>query len=79
MVLAVEYGLLGALAGILGTAGAVVLSWALSTYLFNIDWVAAEGLFLAGVVVTAALVATVGVASSLDVLRKKPLATLRGQ
>jgi putative ABC transport system permease protein len=78
-VLAVEYGLLGALAGALGTTGAVVLSWALATYLFNIEWEPAPGLFAAGILVTTAVVAIVGVVSSLDVLRKKPLATLRSE
>jgi putative ABC transport system permease protein len=78
-VLAVEYGLLGALAGLLGTTGAAVLSWALSTRLFGIEWQWAPGVLLAGVLVTTALVSVVGVASSLDVLRRKPLATLRNE
>jgi hypothetical protein len=67
------------LAGVLGTGGAVVLSWALSTYLFNIEWQPAPGLFAAGIVATGLIVAVVGVLSSLDVMRKKPLATLRSE
>ena len=41
---AIEYGLLGLLAGALGAAGALVLSWALATWLFEIDWQPAPGL-----------------------------------
>jgi putative ABC transport system permease protein len=78
-VLAVEYGLLGALAGLLGTTGAAVLSWALSTRLFSIDWHPAPGVLTAGVLATTLVVAVVGVLASLDVLRKKPLATLRSE
>lgn len=75
--LAVEYGLLGSLAGTLGAAGGAALSWALTTQLFDIRWVPAPGLWMTGVVATAAIVGIVGVVASLDVLRRKPLATLR--
>ena len=77
--LAVEYGLLGSLAGTLGALGGAALSWGLSTHLFNIDWHPAPGLLLAGIVTTALVVSVVGVAASLDVLRHKPLATLRSE
>ena len=77
--LAVEYGLLGALAGLLGATGGAVLSWALSTFLFDIDWHPAPLLLLGSVLATTALVSVVGVAASLDVLRRKPLATLRNE
>jgi putative ABC transport system permease protein len=77
--LAVEYSLLGALAGVFGAVGAGVLSYALSTYLFDIDWHPAPGLLAAGVVLATLLVSAVGVGASLDVLRKKPLATLRNE
>lgn len=77
--LAVEYGLLGALAGVLGAAGGTALAWGLSEHVFNIDWQPAPGLFAAGVLVSAAIVSGVGVAANLDVLRRKPLATLRSE
>lgn len=77
--LAVEYGLLGSLAGTLGAFGGAALSWGLSTHLFNIDWHPAPGLLVAGIVVSAVVVSVVGVAASLDVLRHKPLATLRSE
>jgi putative ABC transport system permease protein len=77
--MATEYGVLGTLAGLLGTAGGFGLSWILSEYLFDIDWQPSAALFAAGVVGTSAAVVTVGVTASLDVLRRKPLATLRSE
>jgi putative ABC transport system permease protein len=77
--MAVEYGLLGLLAGTLGAAGALVLSWAMARGLFEIDWRPAPLLLSAGVVVTALVVALVGLVASAGVLVQKPLATLREQ
>jgi putative ABC transport system permease protein len=77
--LAAEYGLLGLLAGTLGACGGLALSWALSRYLFHIAWEPLGGLLAAGIAVTAAAVCAIGVLASLDVLLKKPLATLRGE
>jgi putative ABC transport system permease protein len=74
---AIEYGVLGLLAGVLGAAGALGLSWALARYLFEIEWRPAPGLLAAGVVLTALTVALVGVVASADVLVKRPLETLR--
>jgi putative ABC transport system permease protein len=76
---AIEYGVLGTLAGVLGAAGALGLSWALARYLFDIEWRPAPGLLLAGIVLTSLLVCVVGLASSADVLRQKPLRTLRSE
>jgi putative ABC transport system permease protein len=77
--LALEYGGLGLLAGIVGGAGALVLTWAVSRYVLDIPWRPAPGLALAGAAITMALVGIVGVTSSYDVLRKKPLGTLRAE
>ena len=74
---AVEYGMLGLLAGLLGAAGALVLSWVLATGLFEIAWRPAPALLGAGVAIAAAAVCTVGLLASADVLLKKPLGTLR--
>jgi putative ABC transport system permease protein len=75
---AVEYGMLGLLAGILGAAGALGLSWALATYLFDMTWRPAPGLLALGALLTAAVVCLVGLLASADVLLRKPLAALRG-
>jgi putative ABC transport system permease protein len=77
--LALEYTALGLLAGTIGAAGALVLSWAACKWIFEIDWRPAPGLLAAGAVLTMLLVGAIGVIASADVLRKKPLATLRAE
>ncbi len=77
--LLLEYGVLGLLAGTVGSAGAVALTWGVSRYALDIPWKVFPSEHLAGVGLTAALVAAIGVVSSLDVLRNKPLATLRAE
>jgi putative ABC transport system permease protein len=75
--LLIEYGVLGLLAGIIGATGALALSYVFTTRVLEIPWHPQPGLLLAGVVLTVAVVAAVGVLASLDVLRRKPLAVLR--
>jgi putative ABC transport system permease protein len=77
--LALEYGGLGLLAGGVGAAGALALTWALSRHVLDIPWRPAPGLAALGALITTALVGVVGVTSSVDVLRKKPLGTLRAE
>jgi putative ABC transport system permease protein len=77
--LALEYFALGLLAGLIGACGAFGLSWAVTKYLFEIDWRPEPGLLVAGMFATSLLVGTVGVLASVDVLRRKPLATLRAE
>jgi putative ABC transport system permease protein len=77
--LLVEYGVLGSLAGLVGSAGAVALTWGVSRYALDIPWRLFPGEHISGVVLTAVLVALIGVLSSVDVLRNKPLATLRAE
>jgi putative ABC transport system permease protein len=76
---AIEYGLLGLLAGVLGATGALGLSWALARYVFDIEWRPATPMLAVGVVATAGLVCLVGALASADVLLRKPLATLRNE
>ena len=78
-ILLAEYGLLGLVAGLIGAAAAVVLSYAVAKYLLKIPWEFSPTINLGGVVGTIALVTIVGALSSFDVLLRKPLATLRGQ
>ena len=77
--LILEYGVLGTLAGTVGSLGALVLTWVLTRQVFEIAWFASLGTNAAGVVVTALVVGVVGVGSSLDVLRRKPMMTLRAE
>ncbi|MBI3401029.1 MAG: ABC transporter permease [Acidobacteria bacterium] len=74
-----EYGVLGSLAGVIGSLGAVALTWGVSTYALEIPWRIFPAEHAAGVLLTALLVAVIGVLSSLEVLRNKPLATLRAE
>ena len=74
-----EYTTLGLLAGVIGAAGALVLSWAVCRFVFEIDWQPATGILVAGAAITTIMVAVIGVLASRDVLRKKPLATLRAE
>jgi putative ABC transport system permease protein len=77
--LLLEYGVLGAIAGTVGAAGAVALSWAVARYGLDLPWQPAPFLTIGGVIVTAGAVAAIGVLASLDVLRHKPLSTLRAE
>ncbi len=78
-ILFAEYGLLGILAGIIGASFATILSFAVSKYLFKIEWEFDIVLFILGVSITAILVMLVGAIASFDVLFRKPLGTLRSQ
>jgi putative ABC transport system permease protein len=77
--LVLEYGVLGAIAGTIGAVGAIGLSWTVARYALELPWVATPGITVGGIVATSVLVAAVGVLASLDVLRHKPLATLRAE
>ena len=79
MMLVLEYGTLGALAGLVGSLGALALTWGLTRYLLEIAWNPAPWVNVTGFVLTTLVVGVVGVAASLDVLRKKPLGTLRAE
>jgi putative ABC transport system permease protein len=74
-----EYGVLGLLAGAVGSLGAVALTWGVSRYALDIEWRPFFGEHVIGIGATAVLVAAIGVLSSLDVLRNKPLSTLRAE
>ena len=77
--LLLEYSVLGVIAGTIGALGAIGLSWAIATYALELPWEAAPGLTVFGIVATAGFVAVIGVLASFDVLRHKPLATLRAE
>lgn len=77
--LLLEYAVLGALAGLLGAAGAAGLTWALSRFAFDMSYRSPTALLVFGVAACAVTVSAVGVLSSWDVLQRRPLATLRGR
>ena len=78
-ILFTEYGLLGLLAGIIGTGFAVLLSFGVSRFILNIEWEFDLVLTIAGILITTFLVMIIGAIASFDVLFRKPLATLRSQ
>jgi putative ABC transport system permease protein len=77
--LLLEYGVLGSLAGLIGSVGAMVLTWGVCRYALEIPSQIFVLEHVGGVALTAGLVAGIGVLISLDVLRHKPLATLRAE
>ncbi len=74
-----EYGVLGLLSGTVGSLGAIALTWSVSKYALEIPWRLFAVEHAVGIGATAILVAAIGVLSSLDVLKNKPLATLRAE
>ena len=78
-ILMLEYALLGLIAGLIGSLAAMGLSYAISVYVFELDWQFAPMIYLIGVAATILLVTLVGALSSLNVLNRKPLAVLRAQ
>jgi putative ABC transport system permease protein len=79
VILLVEYGLLGLLAGIIGTIFSTAMSYGVTKFIFEIDWSFDVSLFFIGICTTTLLVMIVGTIASFDVLFRKPLATLRNQ
>jgi putative ABC transport system permease protein len=77
--LVLEYGVLGAIAGTVGALGAIVLSWAIARYALELPWDPTPSITISGILATSILVAAIGVLASVDVLRHKPLATLRAE
>jgi predicted lysophospholipase L1 biosynthesis ABC-type transport system permease subunit len=70
---------LGALAGTIGSTGAMALTWGISRFALDIPWRPLPGISLAGILVSAGLVAVVGVLASWEVLQRRPLLTLRAE
>ena len=77
--LLLEYGVLGTIAGTVGALGAIGLSWAVARFALELTWEFVPLVTIVGIAGTALFVALVGILASLDVLRHKPLATLRAE
>src|SRR5207244_8194336 len=67
-----EYGVLGLLAGIVGSLGAVALTCGVSSYALDMEWRVFAGEHLGGGGVTGVLVGLLGGRSSLAVLKHQP-------
>jgi putative ABC transport system permease protein len=77
--LAIEYTALGALAGTIGAAGSLALTWAFCRFVLDIPWSFTPQIVVPGLFLTAGAVGLLGVAASVDLLRRKPLAILRAE
>jgi putative ABC transport system permease protein len=76
---AVEYALLGAAAGLAGTALAAALAWGVQRWLLEVPWLWQPAALTAGVVGATLLALAVGYLGSYRLLGQKPLAVLRGE
>jgi putative ABC transport system permease protein len=77
--LMIEYGLLGTLAGLVGSFGALALGWGVSRYALDIPWRPALHENVVATAATSLLIMVIGIVASADVLRRKPLAALRAE
>ncbi len=76
---AIEYGIVGLLAGVLGAGGAWVASWAVVTRLMRLGWRTDVPALQLAVAITAGLSALVGVLANTRALRVRPAEVLRGE
>jgi putative ABC transport system permease protein len=74
---AVEYGCLGAAAGLGGTALAAALAWIVVRFVLDVEWALAPGTLAAGVAGSTGLALGVGVLATLRLLGRKPGPVLR--
>ena len=74
---AIEYVLLGAVAGLIGLALGSVLSWAVLQYVFDLPWSIHPRVLGIGLLLTMLLTLIVGFASTYRILGQRPLAVLR--
>jgi putative ABC transport system permease protein len=77
--LAVEFGLLGGAAGLIGGTLASALGWAITRWLLDLPWIWAPGYVLAAVVLTAVGTVGIGLASTYRLLGRRPFPVLRGE
>jgi putative ABC transport system permease protein len=76
----IEYGVLGLLAGIIGSASSIAVTWGISRFGNRpIPWDVHPWINLIGAAATAVVVVLVGVAATWDVVARKPLGILREQ
>ncbi|MDP1768108.1 MAG: FtsX-like permease family protein [Nitrospirota bacterium] len=74
---AIEYVLLGTVAGLIGLSLGTVLSWAVLRYLFDLPWTLHPQVLGIGLFLTMLLTLVVGFASTYRILGQRPLAVLR--
>jgi putative ABC transport system permease protein len=75
---AAEFTALGLLAGTLAAFGAGLIGYVIATQIFELNYVPGPGLWLAGLLVGAALVGISGTLAVRSVVDESPVVTLRG-
>jgi putative ABC transport system permease protein len=75
--MATEYALIGAVAGLIGTAGGALLSWFVLTRSMELSWQPYPGLILLSLAASVLLTALTGIVASWGALQRRPLAVLR--
>lgn len=76
----IEYGVLGLLAGLIGSASSIAVTWVMSRWGNQpLPWRFHPGINAAGALLTAVLVLLIGIAATWDVAARKPLGILREQ
>jgi putative ABC transport system permease protein len=74
----IEHGVLGLLAGVVGSAASIAVTWVMSTYGRRpLPWQPHPWLNLFGALLTALVVVAVGLLATWDVIVRKPLAILK--
>lgn len=76
--LAVEFTVIGAVAGLIGAAGGSLLSWAVITRGLELEWSWQPATLAMAIVITLILTAATGILSSRRALRQPPAVILRG-
>jgi putative ABC transport system permease protein len=76
---AVEYALVGLVAGLIGAAGGTALAWGVVTRGFEIPWAFAPLTFAVALAGTVLLAVTAGLAASLRALERRPIEVLRAE
>ena len=76
---AVEYALIGLVAGIVGVAGGGAMSWWTIVHSLELDWTFKPLAFLGALAAGVALAVIAGAGSSIGALRKRPIEVLRGE
>ena len=76
-IFAVEYALIGLVAGVIGTVGGVLLAWVVTRFGFEIAWGWSPAVLLLSVVLTVVLSIAAGLMASARALAVRPLAVLR--
>ncbi len=76
---AVEYALVGLVAGVIGAAGGTALAWGVVTRGFELPWAFAPGRLAVALLGTVLLAVVAGLAASARALQRRPIEVLRAE